>query len=386
MTALQKELDQLRTSQQATADSNARYKEKISKMKADAEVNRQDTKLLIGENGRLQQEIDEARASAISVSDLRQRHTEQRAEWRKDQSIMEEETRTLNRQLERAKEEIGNTKATVAQQAAELLSAEDRADHLEETLEAAVYLHGKLFANTVNKSLYEDKCVDLMRAREEIRTLRSRNSSLGTDLRNIGMEKEGLKAQLSAANSLNRDLQQMLDEVLQQRASDRSRQHPLPIHDLEPDLLDDSEDLESLCALVSGHTTLSTLYERIQQRQVLVTLQHRTKKYEQKSAEVVESQAVLARTKTELTEATAQWRLLRHEHDPCQGIVNTLRGEVLLWQSAEQELSGKHEALCEEHKRLEERARRDKEGLKRACETASRSKAAADALEEEVLE
>lgn len=263
---------------------------------------------------------------------------------------------------------------------------EDERDWLEYAVDFAAYQCGQNHLLRVDRREYEHVKEELEVLRIEVKAKKVEAVVLKRELESAKESVELLTERLEKGIDNQKDLEAMVEDLLEQRRFDRDNAAYSQTNSIEDISSSPEVTAHDMAEIEARHFALSTLSAQHELCQVLLTYRHFLTRYEHLKETLSTTQEAQLALQREHKVLEDNLKHLEVTHSTCGNTIAGLNCEIARWQHAEQALSIELRHVQAELKRMTAATRGDKEALKRANEGVLRSKAAEDAFEEEIVQ
>ena len=328
------------------------------------------------DNDKLRRDLVEARSSLeSSKSSTSARHQDGSAEVARSTA----ERYSLEREMKLLRME--NERMAKREDRVELLETEH--DHLQAVADLAVEECARFYLTRVSKSYHEAVKRELEQATVEIRETRAKEDMLEDQLALAQEEAALLREKLEVEIGARKAAEDIVNNLLEQRRLDRVETNER-VADAEETRVAGMDLGAEVDRIELQHSVLVGLAAQIQLEDSLADQVYLQSRSDNLKATLKATKDELKQTRSSLSNVENRQRALETAHAGCGPAVNGLRAEIARWQEEEQRLSSNLSVAQDNIQVLEEKNKRDRESLKRANDTVMRSKAAEEALEDEI--
>ena len=259
-------------------------------------------------------------------------------------------------------------------------------DRLEDLLEVVTKECARRTFASVDRREYARIQVDVERLKMEKMERETRESVLRSELKDAKEELCMTRQRLGEAEDHREEAVEMVDQLLRERQLDRLDHisiQPRVLCDI-PSLGGTDTDAQELAGLALSHASLASNRLMTQLRDQLVTHKVLLEEHEKGSLSLTSARTTLTALQRSHSQLEAQFFTIQKAHQSCDNNAAGLRAEMSRWQVAEQKLAEELKDSKTEMRRVEDKAKSEREALKRANDGAMRWKSAEGALEDEI--
>ena len=320
------------------------------------------------------------------MSELRKAHALAEAE----KARMKEEIGTLKAENRKAKkseiERLGAENDLLREKAGQVETIGSRCLGLEEMLEMATLAYQHLYARTVSRTEYERMQEELREEGSKRLIAEGRTHALEADFQSMREKRNELRERLKLCEDERRRTSQTVDDLLVERRHSQTDMVSTGQHIAVDELLFDASSSPDrrLLGLTLTHVALATSH--LHHQLIVLSSENDDSRSNLKSTSSALStaQTDLSTLRSQLLHLQSIHSALETAHSTCAGTITQLRADRT---QATHSLDSSKRFLEEaklDLRRVEEKARVDRESLKRANDGAMRWKYAETALEEEI--
>jgi len=316
---------------------------------------------------------------------------------RKSHALAEAEKLRLKGEIEALKGKAGQEKRelervnaeneTMRQKAKEADTIEARTGRLQEMLETSARAFQQLYYASVPRAEYERLQEEALSTRMSLRAMEDRASRFGMQVALAKEERQELRQRLKLSEDQRAMAEQIIEDLQEQRRASRDRSTVNPTFVDDNVSLDASPSRSQSLQLVDLALANSALHSSHLQRQ----LRGVSERHDDLLSSLSATSSTLSNTHGELSKIRSQHlhlqslhTALEANHTPCAGLIINLQNDLTHCSTSQQGAQRSMEETKVELRRVEQKARTDREALKRANDGAMRWRSAETALEEEI--
>ncbi|ORY31611.1 hypothetical protein BCR39DRAFT_558076 [Naematelia encephala] len=330
------------------------------------------------ENKRLQRELGDIQTAQVGSS-------RQAGKWEEERA----KRRGLEKELDEIKVELA--KAIENRHSVEILKLkvsdlEEQKEHLETILEDSAEAYARLYHSSVRRTEHERICrlYDAeRRAREDAKVLAG---SLKMELKMAQGQVQDLSIRLHEVEHDRDEAESTMNELLEDRRFSRLEAiSHRPVQDMTPPLEPVTVlDVLPFVDLVLSHSDIQATYLSRYLGDVQAAHRDLLSTHDSSLSELTSARTTLTALQRSHAELSTSHDAIQSAHAPCASIIAGLKNDLTHAQIGEDTAKQVIEETKAEMRTVEERAKSDREALKRANETVGRVKMAESAMVDEI--